>query len=344
MSVLRDDYHVPLRDSSPPLSCTPVSFLTCRAGSPRAPALRQEVEAMLAKRALGIALEPGLSFSSRPLPGGEGVSELVSCGRSLSPERVHPASPLMRVTVASVLLSVRERDFLDSLDLKDASFQITIPLSSRKLLRVISERTVSPFGACGFGLSTTPQVFTGVFVTLWVPSHGIRLLRYLDDWLVLAFSGQEANWAVRSSSWLLSGYHAFTSLTLVSRQRTLFCWPHLLRCYESQLRWIIVLWFYNHRWLGNWEGYPSSIISPPARPTSAEFLRVLCYYMAQSLRDGATLAGQDCLSPRSERRPFSHLLWYLVQGLCDGVTLFGSSLRCELTHSIGTKAYPVCLS
>ena len=194
------------------------------------------------------------------------------------------------------------------MDLKDASFQITIPLSSRKLLSFNSERTVSPFGACGFGLSTAPLVFPRVFATVWVPSHGIRLLRYLDDWVVLAFSGQEANWAVRSSSWLLSGYHAFPSLTLVSRQRTVFCWPHLLRHYESQLRWIIVLWFYTHHWLGNGEGYPS-VISPPARPSSAEFLRVLCYYMAQSLRDGVTLAGRDCLSPRSERRLFSHLLW-----------------------------------
>ena len=118
----------------------------------------------------------------------------------------------MRVTVVSVLLYVREREFLDSVDLKDASFQIPIPLSSRKFLRFNSEQTVSPFDACGFGLSTAPQVFA----TLWVPSHGIRLLRYLGDWLVLAFSGQEANWEVRSSSWLLSGYHASTSLTLVT--------------------------------------------------------------------------------------------------------------------------------
>ena len=52
-------------ETSPSFSCTPVSFPTYRAGSPRAPALRQEVEAMLAKGALGIALDPGPSFSSR---------------------------------------------------------------------------------------------------------------------------------------------------------------------------------------------------------------------------------------------------------------------------------------
>ena len=51
------------------LSCafqgTPVSFPTYRAGSPRAQALRQEVEAMLAKGALEIARDPGPGFYSR---------------------------------------------------------------------------------------------------------------------------------------------------------------------------------------------------------------------------------------------------------------------------------------
>ena len=53
-------------------------------------------------------------------------------------------------TVASVLLSVREGDFLASLDLKDAYFQIPIHRSSRKLLRFMSE---------GDGLPVTSPVF-----------------------------------------------------------------------------------------------------------------------------------------------------------------------------------------
>ena len=43
--VLRDDYCVPFKDSPPPRSHTPVAFTASRVGSPRAPALRQEVEA-----------------------------------------------------------------------------------------------------------------------------------------------------------------------------------------------------------------------------------------------------------------------------------------------------------
>ena len=61
-------------------------------------------------------------------------------------------------TVSSVLLSVRERDFQASLDLKDSYFQIQIHPSSRKLLRFTSEGTVYQFRALCFGLSTAPQV------------------------------------------------------------------------------------------------------------------------------------------------------------------------------------------
>ena len=59
---------------------------------------------------------------------------------------------------------------------------------------------VYQFRALCFGLSTAPLVFTRVFaaVLAWAYSHGIRLLRYLDDWLILASSKQEAKQAVQS--------------------------------------------------------------------------------------------------------------------------------------------------
>ena len=76
-------------------------------------------------------------------------------------------------TVASVLFSVREGDFLVSLDLKDAYFQIPIHPSLRKLLRFTLEGTVYQFRALCFGLSTAPQVFTRVFtaVSAWAHSQ-----------------------------------------------------------------------------------------------------------------------------------------------------------------------------
>ena len=76
------------------------------------------------------------------------------------------------------------------MDLKDAYFQIPVHWSLRKLLHFTSEGTVYQFKVLCFGLSTASQVFTRVFaaVSAWAHSRGIRLLWYLDDWLVLASS------------------------------------------------------------------------------------------------------------------------------------------------------------
>ena len=194
VTVLRDGYRVPFLDSPPPLSRTPVSFPTYRAGSPRAQALRQEVEAMLAKGALEIARDPGSGFYSRLF-----LVENASGGWRpvIDLSHLNEFVQLTRFkmeTVASVLLSVREGDFLASLDLKDAYFQIPIHPSLRKRLRFISEGTVYQFRALCFGLSTARQIFTRVFVAVsaWAHTHGIRLLRYLDDWLVLSSLEREA--------------------------------------------------------------------------------------------------------------------------------------------------------
>ena len=199
LTILQDGYRIPFMDSPPPLALTPVSFPTYRAGSPRAQALRQEVEAMLAKGALEIARDPGPGFYSRLF-----LVEKATGGWRPVIDLSHlndfvQLTSFKMETVASVLLSVREGDFLASLDLKDAYFQIPIHGSSRKLLRFMSEGTVYQFKALCFGLSTAPQVFTRVFaaVSAWAHSRGIRLLRYLDDWLVLSSSEKKARRSIR---------------------------------------------------------------------------------------------------------------------------------------------------
>ena len=102
-------------------------------------------------------------------------------------------------TASSVLLSVRKGDFLASIDLKDAYFQMPIHVSSRKWLRFVSNGTVHQFKVLCFGLSTTPQVFTRIFATVsaWAHARGVHLLRYLDNWLVLASTEARARQHVR---------------------------------------------------------------------------------------------------------------------------------------------------
>ena len=99
-------------------------------------------------------------------------------------------TPFMMETPNLDLLAVRKDDFLASIDLKDAYFQITVHPSSRKLLHFVSNGTVYQFKALCFVLSTAPQVCTRVFaaVSSWAHSRGVRLLRYLDDWLIMSSS------------------------------------------------------------------------------------------------------------------------------------------------------------
>ena len=149
---------------------------------------------MLAKGALEIAVDPGPGFFSRLF-----LVEKASGDLSHLNEFVH-LTRFTTETVAFVLLSVREGDFLANVDLKDAYFQIPIHPSSWKLLRFTSEGMVYQFRALCFGLSTAPPVFTRVFaaVSAWAHIHGIRLLQYLDDWSILASSEQEAKQSLLS--------------------------------------------------------------------------------------------------------------------------------------------------
>ena len=109
----------------------------------------------------------------------------------LSPLNEFVQQTLFRMeTPNSVLLTVRKNNFLASIDLKDAYFQILVHPSSRKLLRFVSNDMVYQFKSLCFGLSTATQVFTRVFaaVSSWAHARGIRLLRYLNDWLILSTS------------------------------------------------------------------------------------------------------------------------------------------------------------
>ena len=57
-------YRIPFKDSPPSLACTPLSFPTYQAGSPRSLALRQAAEQMLSRDTLDIIFDPSSGFSS----------------------------------------------------------------------------------------------------------------------------------------------------------------------------------------------------------------------------------------------------------------------------------------
>ena len=80
---------------------------------------------------------------------------------------------------------------LDGLHRSDGSVPSSAGSSaSRHYLRFLFSDTVYHFKVLCFGLSTAPQVFTGVMapVSAVLHSMGIRMRRYLDDWLVQSSS------------------------------------------------------------------------------------------------------------------------------------------------------------
>ena len=100
-------------------------------------------------------------------------------------------------TAQSVLRSVRWNDWMFSVDLKDAYLQVQIHPLSRKFLRFTARGKACQFKVLCFCLSTALLVFTRVmaFVSGFLHQSGIRMLSYLDDWLILALSHEEACWA-----------------------------------------------------------------------------------------------------------------------------------------------------
>ena len=70
---------------------------------------------------------------------------------------------------------------------------VPVYTDSRRFLQFVVDGQVYQFRALCFGLSTALQVFTRVMASVSLILHrmGIRLLRYLNDWLLLASSHQE---------------------------------------------------------------------------------------------------------------------------------------------------------
>ena len=102
------------------------------------------------------------------------------------------------VTLQSVLLSVRPGDWMVSLDLKDVYLQVPCTRIHASFSGSWLGGKVYQFKVLCFGLSTAPQVFTRVMAPVSAILHrmGVRLCRYLDDWLLQASSREQVHLAL----------------------------------------------------------------------------------------------------------------------------------------------------
>ena len=191
VEALRLGYRLPF--SSPPLSMVPPSIPSYFPSSIKGKALHGEVLSLFDKGAIELAPpSPGYynclfvvwkaTGSWRP------VIDLWLLNRFVQPTR------FWMETSQSVLCALRRNDWMFSIDLKDAYLQVPVHPDSRRYLRFVENGQVFQFRALCFGLSTAPQVFTRVMAPVSAILHGMgfRILRYLDDWLVLTSSRVEA--------------------------------------------------------------------------------------------------------------------------------------------------------
>ena len=189
VEVLRVGYCLPLL-STPPLSNAPLPMPSYSPTSIKGAALEEVTLALVAKGAVELAPLPSPGFYSR-------LFVVWKTSGSWRPvidlshlNRFVDVSHFQMETIQSVLLSVRQGDWMASIDLKEAYLQVPVHPASRHLLRFVFRDNVYQFKALCFGLSTAPQVFTRVMapVSAILHSMGIRMRRYLDDWLVQSAS------------------------------------------------------------------------------------------------------------------------------------------------------------
>ena len=146
-----------------PLKTPPFSLLhmltSCAEGSEKKRALEDQIQQLLDKGAV-VRVPWGLGFYSRMfLAWKSSGSWRPILDLSVFNKYVKTSSFRME-TVQSILLSIRQNDWMASIDLRDAYLQVPIHPSSQRYLSFYVAQGVFQFRALCFGLTTAPQVFT----------------------------------------------------------------------------------------------------------------------------------------------------------------------------------------
>ncbi len=101
--------------------------------------------------------------------------------------------PFKMLTQKRIFECIRPRDWFAAIDLKDAYFHVSNLPRHRPFLRFAFEGRAYQYKVLPFGLALSPRVFTKVVEGALVPmrEQAVRILNYLDDWLILAQSREQ---------------------------------------------------------------------------------------------------------------------------------------------------------
>ncbi len=157
-----------------------------------APILRAEIAVLLAKEAIEPVppadMRSGFYSPYFIVPKKSGGLRPILDLRVLN--RALHRLPFKMLTPKRIFGCVRPRDWFAAIDLKDAYFHVSTLPRHRPFLRFAFEGRAYQYKVLPFGLSLSPRVFTKVAEAALVPlrEQGVRILNYLDDWLILAQS------------------------------------------------------------------------------------------------------------------------------------------------------------
>ncbi|XP_056608266.1 uncharacterized protein LOC130425869 [Triplophysa dalaica] len=188
LNVIEHGYTLQFRRRPPRFSGVVPSLTSAQ----NAPVLRQEIGSLLAKGAIERVPpnERESGFYSRyfVVPKRDGglrpILDLRPVNRALH-KRV-----FRMTTLKQILAQVRPGDWFASVDLKDAYFHVQIAKRHRKFLRFAFAGSAYQFAVLPFGLALAPRTFSKCVDAALSPlrASGMRILNYLDDWLILAHS------------------------------------------------------------------------------------------------------------------------------------------------------------
>ncbi len=98
------------------------------------------------------------------------------------------------LTLKQVASQIRSEDWFVAIDLEDAYFHVSILPTHRKFLRFAFRGKAYQYRVLPFTLALSPRTFTKCVDAVLAPLRlqGVRILSYIDDWLILAQSEQRA--------------------------------------------------------------------------------------------------------------------------------------------------------
>ncbi|CEP18222.1 hypothetical protein [Parasitella parasitica] len=200
INTIQHGYHIPFL-TTPPTTTTPTSITPFSVE--QATLIDQAIQDLLAKSAIEkvspqqVQQTPGFYSSMFVIPKKNGGVRPVFNLKRLN--QYLEAPHFKMETLREVSLMIKPNDYLVSIDLSDAFLHVGLHPESRRFLRLKWRNQVYQYCTTAFGLSSSPFVFTKVCrpILEHLRSRGFRISAYLDDWLLIANSKQQAETQAR---------------------------------------------------------------------------------------------------------------------------------------------------